>query len=63
MKKRFLHLFVGCLYIFVLASCGNTNEKFISEGVIEYDAKVVDEANPMASLAPNKMIIKFKNNY
>jgi hypothetical protein len=63
MKKRFLHLLVGSLYILILASCGNTDEKFISEGVIEYEAKVVDEANPMASLAPNKMTIKFKNNY
>jgi hypothetical protein len=63
MKKRFLHLFVGSLYILFLASCGNTDEKFISEGVIEYDAKVVDEANPMASSAPSKMIIKFKDNH
>lgn len=27
-----------------------------------YDATVVDQANPMASLAPNKMTVKFKNN-
>ena len=63
MKKRILGLLLGSLYILFLASCCQKDEKFISEGLIEYDAKVVDEANPMASLAPSKMTIKFKNNY
>jgi len=61
--KKLLYSFLGVLYILFAASCGQTDEKFISEGVIEYDAKVVDESNPMASLAPNKMLVKFKNNY
>ncbi len=63
MKKRVLGLLLGSLYILFLASCGQKDEKFISEGLIEFDAKVVDEANPMASLAPSKMTIKFKNNH
>lgn len=41
--------------------CSNSDEKFLTEGAIEYDAVVVDQSNPMASLAPNKMTIKFKN--
>jgi len=62
MKKLFYGL-LGSFYILFAISCGHTDEKFISEGVIEYDAKVVDESNPMASLAPSKMTVKFKNNY
>ncbi len=33
-----------------------------SEGTIEYSAVAVDQANPMATLAPSKMTVKFKNN-
>lgn len=62
MKKPLLLAFTGCLYIFGLTSCSNTDEKFLSEGAIEYDAAVVDQNHPMASLAPNKMTTKFKNN-
>ncbi len=45
--------------------CGKCNTgggKVGDEGTIEYTASVVDQANPMAGLAPSKMIIKFKNN-
>src|ERR1044072_4296316 len=62
MKKPLLIAFASCLYILGLTSCSNTDEKFISEGAIEYDAAVVDQSNPMATLAPSKMTIKFKNN-
>ncbi|MCW3072133.1 MAG: hypothetical protein JWO44_2023 [Bacteroidetes bacterium] len=62
MKKPLLIAFASCLYILFVTGCSNSDEKFISEGAIEYDAAVVDQSNPMASLAPNKMTIKFKNN-
>lgn len=62
MKQTIGYSFFILIIAFVFSGCGNTDEKFISEGVIEYSAKVVDEANPMASLAPNKMTISFKNN-
>jgi hypothetical protein len=62
MKKPLLIAFASCLYILGLTSCSNTDEKFLSEGAIEYDAAVVDQSNPMATLAPSKMTIKFKNN-
>jgi hypothetical protein len=62
MKKPLLIAFAGCLYILGLTNCSNSDEKFLSEGVIEYDAAIVDQNHPMAGLAPNKMIIKFKNN-
>jgi GLPGLI family protein len=62
MKKPLLIAFASCIYIFGLTSCSNTNEKFISEGAIEFDAAVVDPEHPMASLAPSKMTIKFKDN-
>ena len=62
MKKPLLIALASCLYIFSFLGCSNSNEKFISEGEIDYDATVVDQSNPMASLAPTKMTIKFKNN-
>lgn len=62
MKKPLLIAFASCLYILGVTSCSNSDEKFISEGAIEYDAAIVDQSNPMATLAPNKMTIKFKNN-
>ena len=45
-----------------MSSCKYANPKYINEGVIEYDAKPVDENNPMAGLAPGKMTVKFKDN-
>jgi GLPGLI family protein len=62
MKKPLLIAFASYLYILGLTSCSGTDEKFISEGAIEYDAAVVDQSHPMASLAPSKMTIKFKDN-
>jgi GLPGLI family protein len=62
MKKHLLIAFASCLYILGFTGCSSSDEKFISEGSIEYDAAVVDQSNPMASLAPNKMTIKFKDN-
>ena len=47
---------------FLLNSCTESFNKRISEGVVEYDAKVVDESHPMASLAPGSMTVKFKKN-
>ena len=61
MKKPLLIAFASCLYILGITGCGNGNEKILSEGTIEYDAAVVDQSHPMASLAPNKMTIRFKN--
>ena len=59
MKK----VLIICAFIGLLvASCKYANPKYINEGIIEYDAKVVDENNPMASLAPGKMTVRFKNN-
>ena len=57
-RVLFISLFLGLL----ASSCKYANPKYISEGVIEYDAKVVDENHPMAGLAPGKMTVKFKNN-
>jgi hypothetical protein len=63
MKKQLFY----CLAVFIsICLCGSCTPKkdegFISEGAITYNAEVVDTDNPMASLAPAKMVIKFKNN-
>lgn len=62
MKKPLLIAFASCLYILSSTGCKNSDEKFISEGEIVYDAAVVDQANPMAGMAPTKMTVKFKDN-
>lgn len=43
------------------AGCKEMDEKFISEGEIEYSAKVIDPNNPMASMAPSKLTVRFKS--
>ena len=49
--------------MFIMAGCKRKNEKFISEGRIEYDVTVVnDEGSAMANMIPHKMTIRFKNN-
>ena len=57
-KVLFIYVLIG----FLASSCKYANPKYINEGIIEYDAKVVDEDHPMAGLAPGKMTVKFKNN-
>jgi hypothetical protein len=48
----------------MLSSCGDSKrtENSLTEGVIEYNAEVVDQAHPMAGLAPSTATVKFKNN-
>lgn len=45
----------------LLYSCGNNSEKVVNEGVIEYEAKVVDYNHPLAELAPGSATLKFKD--
>ncbi|MBS1647973.1 MAG: DUF4412 domain-containing protein [Bacteroidetes bacterium] len=54
--------FLLIVLIAVLPSCKYANPKYISEGVIDYNVKPVDENSPMAGYAPGKMTAKFKNN-
>lgn len=64
--KRTLSAYLAFFLIvsgILLTSCGtNGDPKFISEGVIEYDAQVVDKSHPMAGLAPSTMSMFFKGN-
>lgn len=47
--------------IALLNSCDskNNSEKTVNEGIIEYDAKVVDFNHPLAELAPGSATLKF----
>jgi GLPGLI family protein len=56
--KRILFLYI--LLGFIAGSCKYANPKFINEGEIEYDAKVVNENHPMAGLMPGSMTVKFR---
>ena len=61
MKKNIL-LFLAVFSTIILSSCHHDSATFFSEGVIEYSATVVDKSNSMASLAPSKMTVEFKDN-
>ena len=50
----------ACLIVSACTFCSTINDKVIDEGIIEYDAKVVDENHPLAGLAPSSAILKFK---
>lgn len=47
----------GCFF----SGCGVDDGKHFREGVIEYEAKVIDETNNLAGLAPSSMTVKFKH--
>lgn len=46
----------------ILYGCSSNNEKAVDEGIIEYDAKVIDFNHPLAELAPGSATLKFKDN-
>ena len=48
--------------VFLLFGCGNSDPKFINEGVIEYNAVPLDENHPFAAMAPGTLSLKFKDN-
>lgn len=57
---KIVSLLFVCLIVFGFTFCGTGNDKVIDEGIIEYEAKVVDENHPLAGLAPNAATLKFK---
>jgi len=59
LKLLVLLLFTSVFYI----SCINNSEKFISEGVITFDAEVINKNHPFAGLAPSEMTTYFKKNH
>lgn len=62
--RTFTHLITCVTLIVFLISCkgGSKTDKALTEGLIEYDATVVDESHPMAGLAPGSASVKFKDN-
>jgi GLPGLI family protein len=61
--KRIL-LFFGIVSALLFASCSDSkkSENALTEGVIEYNAEVVDQSHPMAGLAPGSATVRFKDN-
>jgi len=61
--KRILSFFY-LVSLLILSSCGDSKrtENSLTEGLIEYNAEVVDQSHPLAGLAPSLAIIKFKGN-
>lgn len=61
MGRNLFYSAVVILFV-IIAGCGRgSNGKVVSEGIIEFEASAVDPNNPMADLAPNKMLVKFKD--
>jgi hypothetical protein len=58
--KRSLLFIILVLFVF---SCKTNSEKYISEGVIVFDAQVVNKNHPLAGLAPSEMTTYFKKNH
>ncbi|MES2568150.1 MAG: hypothetical protein V4565_14850 [Bacteroidota bacterium] len=56
--------FFTCLSLWIFFSCGGSKktENSLTEGIIEYNAEVVDQTHPMAGLAPGSATLKFKDN-
>lgn len=61
--KRILSFF-SLVSLLILSSCGDSKrtENSLTEGLIEYNAEVVDQSHPMAGLAPSSATVKFKGN-
>jgi hypothetical protein len=57
---KIANLLFVCLIVSGFTFCGPSHDKIINEGIIEYDAKVVDENHPLAGLAPSAATLKFK---
>lgn len=61
--KRILFIYtLVSLWIFSSCSDSKKTENALTEGLIEYNAEVVDQSHPMAGLAPSSATVKFKNN-
>lgn len=63
MKKKVLvfSIFCGIATAIIVSGCATGGKGSLTEGVIEYDASVLNTDNPMASYAPSKMTFKFKD--
>ncbi len=61
--KRIFFISALCS-LMALVSCSDSKraENALTEGVIEYNAEVVDQSHPMAGLAPGSATVKFKGN-
>lgn len=61
--KRIL-LISALVSLWIFSSCSDSKktDKSLSEGLIEYNAEVVDQSHPMAGLAPSAATVKFKDN-
>lgn len=63
-KHTILRLFGAlmiCGIMLTINGCSANSGKAVQEGIIEYDAKVVDFNHPLAELAPGAATLKFKS--
>lgn len=60
-KYNRLIVFPVCAFALLINSCKTSSEKAVNEGIIEYEAKVVDFNHPLAELAPGAATLKFKD--
>jgi hypothetical protein len=60
---RTLFLFLVASALAFLPGCSDMFKKDISEGIIEFNAEPVDSKRAGSFTVPDKMVVKFKNNY
>lgn len=61
-KRIFFIYALISLWLFSACSGSKKTENALTEGVIEFNAEVVDQTHPMAGLAPSSATVKFKGN-
>ena len=61
-EQSILKYLIIPVIIAVFGGCSSNSEKAVNEGIIEFDAKVVDFNHPLAELAPGSATLKFKGN-
>lgn len=61
---KIIRLAIVAFTTVTIVSCGGPkkSENALTEGIIEYNASVVDESHPMAGLAPGSATVRFKDN-
>ena len=62
-RNNFTCLTLLVFLAFLFNSCNKNDKKYISEGVIVFDAKVINTDHELAGLAPSEMTTYFKNDH
>jgi hypothetical protein len=60
LRAKISFVFAVVFMLLEFTNCKEHSEKYIEEGIIEYETKAVDPHHPLADLAPTSATLKFK---